>query len=107
MPNLFHRLSFGLIGGATFGDGLVHHIGDLSQPRVGVRTLGKSCIETRFIWFRNRQFIVHVTALFIHWLDLYNPKIALPPSSFDLHFQSHPHCGAGPTHLNFSLTPRH
>ena len=49
MPDLFHRLSFGCIGRATLADGLIHHIGDLAQPRISVRTLGKSRIKTRLV----------------------------------------------------------
>lgn len=82
MPNLFYRLSFGLIGRATLGEGLIHHIGDLPQPRIGVRTLGKSRIKTRFVWFGDGQFIIHLTALFIQWLNLYNSKISSTPVLF-------------------------
>lgn len=82
MPNLFYRLSFGLIGRATLGDGLIHHIGDLPQPRIGVRTLGKARIKTRFVWFGDGQFIIHLTALFIQWLNLYNSKISSTPVFF-------------------------
>jgi len=82
MPNLFYGLSFGLIGRATLGDGLIHHIGDLPQPRIGVRTLGKARIKTRFGWFGDGQFIIHLTALFIQWLNLYNAKISSTPVFF-------------------------
>ena len=59
MPNLFHRLNFGFIGGATFVDGLIHHIGDLSESRVSMRTLGKSRIETLLVLFWDGKFFVH------------------------------------------------
>jgi hypothetical protein len=91
MAKLFHRLSFGLVGRATFGLGLIHHIGNLSQPRVGVRSLGKSRIETGFILFGDGQFIVHLTALFIHWPNLYNSKTFLAADFFLPITRNHTH----------------
>lgn len=38
MPNLLHGPGFSLIGRATFGDGSIHHVGDLLQSRVSGRT---------------------------------------------------------------------
>ena len=76
MPNLFHGPSLGLIGRATLDNGLIHHVGDLSQSCVSVRTLGKSRIKTRFILQWYGQFIIHSTAPFIPWRNLYNSKIS-------------------------------
>jgi hypothetical protein len=56
---LFHRSRFGFIRSTTFGDGLIHHVGNPLQPGANLRSRNETIIQGEVRLNMFWQFIIH------------------------------------------------